>query len=99
MTALCPAGLPTTTASVRGIYAQGLAGRVTSVSPGEAAVAALDAVVAGRAICVPGLANRGLYRLANLVSPTVTARVIGRRWLRARRDVFRVAEDALEAAA
>ena len=43
VTVLCPAGLPTTRASVRGIYAQGLVGRLTSVSPGQAAVAALDA--------------------------------------------------------
>lgn len=99
VTALCPAGLPTTTASVRGIYAQGLVGRLTSVSPGEAAVAALDAVAANRAVCVPGLVNRVLYGLARLVPPAITARAVGRRWARARRDVFRVAEDALEAAA
>ena len=44
VTALCPAGLPTSAVSVRGIFSQGVLGRLSAVSPGQAAVAALDGV-------------------------------------------------------
>jgi short-subunit dehydrogenase len=97
VTALCPAGLPTTTASVRGIYSQGALGRLTSVSPGRAAAAAFDAAEAGRAVCVPGWINRLLYRAAPLVPTALVVRATGRRWARARCDAFRVAEESLEA--
>jgi len=98
VTALCPAGLPTSTASVRGIYAQGVIGRLTSVSAGQAAAAAFDAVAAGRPVCVPGMVNRVLYRLAAVVPARLVVRATGRRWARARRDAFRVAEEALDRA-
>jgi short-subunit dehydrogenase len=94
--ALCPAGLPTSTASVRGIYSQGVIGRLSSVSPGHAAAAAFDAATAGRAVCVPGWINGALYRLARIVPDHLAARATGRRWARARRDTFRVAEEALD---
>ena len=96
VTALCPAGLPTSTASVRGIYSQGAIGRLTSVSAGQAAAAAFDAAAASRAVCVPGAVNRALYRLAALVPDRLVVRTTGRRWARARRDAFRVAEEALD---
>ena len=95
VTALCPAGLPTTRASVRGIFSQGLIGRVTAVSAGQAAVAALDAAEANRAsacrVCsavVSTHSRRG--------TDTAGGRAVGRRWPLARNDVFRLAEEALD---
>lgn len=96
VTALCPAGLPTSPASVRGIFSQGVLGRVSAVSPGQAATAAFAAADAGRAICVPGTVNRALYTLASLAPTRVAVWAVGRRWGRARRDRFRVAEEALD---
>ncbi len=96
VTALCPAGLPTSRASVRGIFAQGVLGRLTAVSPGTAAAAAFDAAAAGRAVCVPGPASRMLARLARLAPRALVVRVAGRRWARARLDVHRATEEALD---
>ena len=99
VTALCPAGLPTSAVSVRGIFSQGVLGRLSAVSPGQAAVAALDAAEADRAVCVPGTLNRALFWLARVVPTRLAVHATGRRWAAARRDVFRVAEEALDATA
>ena len=96
VTALCPAGLPTTRASVRGIFSQGLIGRVTAVSPGQAAVAAARR---GRsqprdlcAGCVQPWSVRPRGRGTDMAGGA------GRRSAVAacRNDIFRLAEEALD---
>lgn len=90
VTALCPAGLPTTPACIAAIEAQGLMGQLTTQNIGAVAAGALDAALAGKAVYVPGVVNRLLRALGGLVPPTLVARFIGRRWQAARRNLGNV---------
>jgi len=83
-TVLCPAGLPTTHECIEAIEAQGWMGQVTTQNIGSVASDTLDAALAGRAIHIPGMANRVLQSLGSLVPPTLVAALIGQRWKSAR---------------
>ena len=85
VTALCPAGMPTTPLCIRAIEAQGLAGRLTTVNVGAVAARTLDRALKGRAIFIPGRINAVLRFLGSLFPPTFTARLIGSRWASVRR--------------
>jgi short-subunit dehydrogenase len=80
VTALCPAGLPTTDAVIRGIDAQGFMGRITTMNVGDVAARTIDKALAGRAVYVPGTINQVIRTLGALVPAAVLARMIGRRW-------------------
>ncbi len=95
VTALCPAGLPTTPACIAAIEAQGVMGQLTTQNTGAAAAGTLDAALAGKAVYIPGLLNRLLRALGGLVPPTVVAWFIGRRWGAARRDLGNPAESSI----
>jgi short-subunit dehydrogenase len=85
VTALCPAGLPTTRECIAAIEAQGLMGQITTQNIGAVAADTLDAALKGKAVHVPGVVNRVLLVLGGLVPPTLIARLIGWRWGAARR--------------
>jgi uncharacterized protein len=80
VTALCPAGMPTTPECIAAIEAQGLMGQLTTVNTGAAAAGALDAALYGRAVYIPGTLNRVLYSVGRLVPATWVARAVGKRW-------------------
>lgn len=80
VTALCPAGLPTTPECVRAIEAQGWAGKITTCDVGRVAVQTLDAALAGRAVVIPGWANQFLQACGTLVPARLAAWLLGRRW-------------------
>ena len=90
VTALCPAGLPTTQECIAAIEAQGLMGQLTTQNIGAVAAGTLDAALAGRSLYIPGLLNRLLKVLGGLVPPALITRLIGRRWKAARRDLGRL---------
>jgi short-subunit dehydrogenase len=83
VTALCPAGLPTAPHTIRRLEAQGLVGQLTRAGIGDAVAEALDAVEAGRAVCIPGRLNRLIRAVSGLVPVAVQMGFIHRRWLRA----------------
>jgi short-subunit dehydrogenase len=80
VTALCPAGLPTTPACVEAIEAQGLLGLLTTQNVGAVAAQAIDAALRGRALVIPGLLNRAMQVLGGLLPPTLVARLVNSRW-------------------
>ncbi len=80
VTALCPAGMPTTAECVQAIEAQGLMGQLTTQDIGRVASQTLDAALKGRAIVIPGGLNRALQFLGGLAPATWAAHLIGRRW-------------------
>src|SRR5512135_3466072 len=84
VTVLCPAGLPTTPEVVKAIEVQGWWGQVTTQNIGGVAARTLDCALAGRAMVIPGLANRILQVLGSLAPAPLVARFIGRRWNSAR---------------
>lgn len=80
VTALCPAGLPTTQECIQGIEAQGWMGQVTTQNIGDVANQTLNAALAGKPVVVPGLANRALQIAGSLTPAALAARLIGSRW-------------------
>jgi len=84
VTALCPAGLPTTAECVAAIAAQGWLGQITTQNIGGVAAGALDAALRGKAIYIPGWVNRLLRLLGGLAPAGLVAHLINSRWHAAR---------------
>jgi uncharacterized protein len=84
VTVLCPAGLPTTPECIQGIEAQGWVGQLTTQNVGRVAHQTINAALAGRAVVIPGFANRMLQLLGGLVPRRVLVTLLGRRWKSAR---------------
>jgi uncharacterized protein len=84
VTALCPAGLPTTPECLAAISAQGVMGQITTQNIGNVAAGTLDAALRGRAVYIPGAINRLLAALGGMVPPALIAHFVGRRWKAAR---------------
>ena len=86
VTVLCPAGMPTTNASIEGINAQGFMGRITTANVGDVAALTINRALAGRAVYVPGFLNQMMRFFGSLVPANVLAALIGRRWISARQQ-------------
>jgi uncharacterized protein len=84
VTALCPAGMPTTTECIEGIEAQGWMGHITTQDTGAVAAGTVDAALKGRAVYIPGAVNRIVQALGSLIPPVLVANLIGSRWKAAR---------------
>lgn len=82
--ALCPAGMPTNAACIRGIEAQGLAGRITTLNVSTVARRCIRHALAGRRIYVPGLVNQLVRVASGLLPRMIVTRLIHRRWAAAR---------------
>lgn len=80
VTALCPAGMPTNENSCKGIEAQGIMGRLTTLNTCTIAAHTVDYALRGKRIYIPGAVNRILHGLSALVPATAVSRLIGRRW-------------------
>jgi len=80
VTALCPAGLPTTSECIRAIEAQGLMGQLTTQDTGSVAALTLDAALKGKALVIPGLINQTLWFFGQLIPPQWIARLVSSRW-------------------
>lgn len=84
VTALCPAGMPTTPECIKAIEAQGFAGRITTQNVGFVASRTINCALRGKTVYIPGLFNRILKTAGTLVPPSIIARVVGARWKSAR---------------
>jgi short-subunit dehydrogenase len=80
VTVLCPGGMPTNPECRRAIESQGFFGWATACNTGEVAKAAVDAALAGRAVIVPGAANRILGMVGGILPPAWIAAGICARW-------------------
>ncbi|HQN45156.1 MAG TPA: SDR family NAD(P)-dependent oxidoreductase [Anaerolineaceae bacterium] len=80
VTVLCPAGMPTTSACIQAIRAQGWMGQITTCDVGQVANQTLNAALAGRGLVIPGLINRMLQTLGALVPAPLVPALIGSRW-------------------
>jgi short-subunit dehydrogenase len=78
--ALCPGGLPTTQAALRGIAAQGFWGNVTTNQLGLVARHTISRALAGRRTYIPGFVNRTLSFLGKLVPDAWIASLLYMRW-------------------
>ena len=87
VTALCPAGLPTTDKCIESIQSQGIMGLLTTENVSTVAHQTVNAALKGKALCIPGGLNQ-FMRIASLFIPrTVIANLIGIRWRATRRRV------------
>ncbi|MBQ7453326.1 MAG: SDR family oxidoreductase [Clostridia bacterium] len=80
---LCPGGIPTTQAMIDAIKTQGVSGKLSAKTPEYIAKYALKKLKKNKAIIIPGAFNRFLYFTGKLAGETFTAKVVGRRWLKA----------------
>jgi uncharacterized protein len=87
VTALCPAGMPTTTENMTAIFAQGFWGKVTTVDARTVARMTLDAALKGKAVVIPGWLNQVLQSFSRLMPTSLTTRVVGGRWRTAQQAV------------
>lgn len=87
VTALCPAGLPTTVETMRRIFAQGFWGRVTAMDTQTVARGTLRRLLRGRRVYIPGVINQMITALCGLFPAGLAARFVGRRWGKSQRDM------------
>lgn len=87
VTALCPSGVPTNPRSIGGILRQGFIGQLVMTDPGYVVRGAIDALLADRAVYIPGPINRLIRFFTGLLPPGFLAAAIWRRWSKARRSV------------
>jgi hypothetical protein len=84
VTALCPAGMPTTAGCIQAIDAQGLAGQLTTMDVGAVANQTLNAALRGKSVVIPGGINRAVQVIGSLIPRPLLVRMIGSRWQSAR---------------
>ncbi|MEW6093982.1 MAG: SDR family NAD(P)-dependent oxidoreductase [Chloroflexota bacterium] len=80
VTALCPAGMPTTHGCIEAIESQGLVGQLTTLDIGQIAAQTVEAALKGQAIIIPGLLNQIIRFLGGLLPAVSVAGLVGRRW-------------------
>ncbi len=80
VTALCPAGMPTTPTCIEAIEAQGFAGRITTCYVGYVAAGTINRALKGKSVYIPGLLNRMLKVAGTIIPSSFVTRVIGIRW-------------------
>lgn len=84
-TALCPAGMPTTSGAIQGIIAQGLMGEITTSNVGDVAARTINKALAGRSVYIPRFTNQLFKFFGTIVPPESVAKLIGKRWKKARK--------------
>lgn len=88
-----PAGLPTTVESRRKIAAQGLWGRLTVMNTLTVARRTIDRALKEKASYVPGLLNRLLASLGDLLPDRVITKFVGRRWRTVQKVVYSTSQE------
>ena len=84
-TALCPAGMPTTSGAIQGIIAQGFMGEITTSNVGDVAARTVNKALAGRSVYIPRFTNQLFKFFGTIVPPESVAKLIGKRWKNARK--------------
>jgi uncharacterized protein len=80
VTVLCPAGMPTTTETMRAIFSQGFWGKMTAMNPDEVARITLRKALRGRRLVVPGWINQFIVTLSSLMPTSFKIRTVQKRW-------------------
>ncbi len=80
VTTLCPGGMPTNPLVIKCIEAQGFMGRMTTNNVGYVASNTIRRALKGKAVYIPGVANRMLHFLGRWVPQTIIARCLSVRW-------------------
>ena len=83
VTAVCPAGIPTSEYWRRSIESQGFWGRVTARTPAFVAEGAIRAALRGKRVWIPGWINVLISRASTVAPPALCARMVERRWSQA----------------
>lgn len=84
VTALCPAGMPTTVECMRSMFAQGFWGLATSMNPEDVARITMKAALKGRFVVIPGWINQWIHAISSLVPQSMATRYVAQRWSTAR---------------
>ena len=80
VTALCPAGMPTTVENMHSMFAQGFWGLATSKLPEDVARTTLNAALKGRGLVIPGALNKFIYLLGSIFPAQFSVGYVARRW-------------------
>jgi uncharacterized protein len=80
VTALCPAGLPTTPNTMRAIFVQGFMGKMTTLNTDQVARVTINAALKGRAVVIPGWINQFIQMAGGLAPVSFVVRQVGKRW-------------------
>lgn len=87
LTGLCPAGMMTTEACIKGTEVQGFMGRITTLDVCHIVRKTIDYALKGKAIYIPGFINKLLTGFARLLPSSTIASIIGKRWEKTNREV------------
>jgi short-subunit dehydrogenase len=85
VTALCPAGMPTTQECIASIDAQGVMGQLTTWNTGSVANLTIEAALKGKAVVIPGVVNQALQVAGSMLPRQWVAGLIGWRWKNTRK--------------
>jgi short-subunit dehydrogenase len=80
VTALCPAGLPTTPETMERIFAQGFWGKITTVDTRSVARKTIDHAMKGHVVFIPGWINQVMHSLSGVIPVSLLTRLVGNRW-------------------
>lgn len=87
VTALCPAGLPTTHETMERIFAQGFWGKITTEDTRMVARKTIDHALKGHAVYIPGWINQTMQFLSGMLPVSLTTRLVGNRWRTAQQEI------------
>ncbi|MPM63438.1 hypothetical protein SDC9_110318 [bioreactor metagenome] len=79
--------MPTTPECMRAIFVQGFWGWATTLDPQIVARAAVNAALKGKALCIPGWANKLVNFLGSLVPVGLKVRFVANRWNRTQSNI------------
>jgi short-subunit dehydrogenase len=82
---LCPGGLATNPSALEGIVAQGFWGSATANRPEVVACKAIDKLIRGKALYIPGVINKLLCGISKLFPRNYIARILYNRWYKAQK--------------
>ena len=89
VTALCPAGMPTTSATMRAIFSQGFWGKVTTLNPDYVARITLRKALRGQRVVIPGWINGFIVGLSSLIPARIKVKAVRKRWIQSRTHPMR----------
>ncbi len=86
VTALCPAGMPTTLETSQAIFAQGFWGKVTTYDAPTVARLTIDQALRGKPVVIPGAINQAVQGLGGLLPERLLVKTVAERWSAAQNE-------------
>ncbi len=84
VTALCPAGLRTKKSVIKSIESQGFWGRISTKNIGYVVHKTINDTLKGKAVVIPGVFNRFIKGLGQIIPRTLVSKLVKMRWKRTR---------------